>query len=149
MQIELDPHPEFQKPKPTIPPVTQPVPQNPYATPRAVLSPPTDVYDQIQAVAKAQRLLLLSVLASIIGNIIMRASGMFGLAMIPVMLGIAGFSIWCVYKLCKALDRSPVFWIIAMFIPLVNFICLLILNSSATTFLKSNGIKVGLLGAKV
>lgn len=149
MKIELDPHPDHSQAQAQAYPLTQSAHQNPYASPRASVAESTFVDDQIQAVAKAQRMLLLCVLASIIGNIIMSSNGVVGLAMLPVMLGIAGFSIWSVYKLCKALERNPIIWILAMFIPFVNFICLVALSSSATAFLKSHGIKVGLLGAKI
>ena len=65
-----------------------------------------------------------------------------------VLMGIAGFTIWCVYGLCKALAVGPALWIVAMFIPLVNLICLVALNRKATSYLKGQGVRVGLLGAK-
>jgi len=149
VEIELNPHPETPKPQAALLPGKPQDQFNPYASPHSPLTQPLHFDDQIQSVAKAQRMLLLSVLASIVGNILMRSNTYVGLAMIPILLGIAAFSIWCVYRLCKALDKSPVLWIIAMFIPLVNLICLVALNSSATSFLKSHGLKVGLLGVKV
>lgn len=142
MRIELDPHPEA--PRSSAAPST-----NPYASPQAALADTPNQDGPVVAVAKAQRYLLLSVLASLLGNAVMGQGGALGLAMLPVMLGIAAFSIWAVYKLCQALDRRPIMWVIAMFIPLVNFICLLVLNSQATAFLKDHGVEVGLLGVKV
>ncbi|WP_243304217.1 hypothetical protein [Geothrix oryzisoli] len=123
--------------------------QNPYAGPNAVVADPQGEGTNTQDVARAQRLLLLSILASLVGNILMKTDTLIGLLVIPVALAVAVFSIWCVYKLCKALSLGPVLWIIAMFIPLINLICLVILNQKATTYLKSQGLKVGLLGAKV
>ena len=123
--------------------------QNPYAGPGAVAADPQGVGMNTHDVAKAQRMLLLSILASLVGNVLMNTNALVGVLMIPVALAIAVFSIWCVYKLCKALSLGPVLWIIAMFIPLINLICLVILNQKATTYLKSQGLKVGLLGAKV
>ena len=123
--------------------------ENPYASPNAPVSDIEDNSIQATNVAKAQRMLLLSILASLIGNVLMKTDALVGLLLIPVGLAIAAFSIWCVYKLCKSLSLSPILWIIAMFIPLINLICLVVLNQKATTFLKSKGIKVGLLGAKV
>jgi hypothetical protein len=57
-----------------------------------------------------------------------------------------------VYKLAKALGfgaGSTILYLIAMFIPLLNLICLLDLNSKATSILRDAGIKVGLMGAKL
>ncbi len=102
-------------------------------------------------VAKAQKNLLLSVLASIVSNGLFNVAGdTAGAQLIAalVVLAILAFNIWCVYRLCKALDKGPVLWIIAMFIPLINLICLLVLNQQATRHLKDRGIKVGLMGAK-
>lgn len=121
--------------------------QNPYTAPLASLES-EGTEKKPQDVAKAQRMLLLSILASLVGNGLMRTDALVGMILIPVALGIAAFSIWCVYRLCKALALGPVLWILAMFIPLVNLICLVILNGRATAYLKSQGVKVGLLGAK-
>ena len=125
------------------------MPENPYATPNAPVADIQNSYDKVQPVAKAQRMLLISILISLIGNVLMKTDAMVGLILIPIALGVAAFSIWCVYRLCKELSLNPVLWIIAMFIPLINLICLVVLNQKATTFLKSHGVKVGLLGAQV
>jgi hypothetical protein len=104
---------------------------------------------KIQDIAKAQRMLLVSILVNLLGNALLRADFVTGLILIPIALGTMAFSMWCVYRLCKALSVGPVLWIIAMFIPLINLICLVILNQKATTFLKAQGLKVGLMGAEV
>lgn len=148
MKIELDPHPEL--PRPQAPPKL-PAPEptaNPYRVPHSPLVVTPEVDLAVEEVAKAQRMLLYSVLASLIGNVLVRMAGAAGLFLFPVLIAIAVFNIRSVYKLCRALDRSPVLWIIAMFIPLVNLICLLVLNSRATAFLRSRGVQVGFMGAK-
>jgi len=52
-----------------------------------------------------------------------------------------------VYKLAKA-EKSSIAWLCALLqlIPLINIICLLILNNKATKILKKQGIRVGLIG---
>lgn len=54
------------------------------------------------------------------------------------------------YKLAVAL-RSPSAWVylITAFIPYVGIITVLYMNNRATVSLQSNGIKVGLMGAKI
>jgi len=123
--------------------------QNHYTTTNAPLGDPSYCGDKAKDVAKAQRMLLISILVSLGCNVIMNTDTLNTALLIPIALGVAVFSIWCVYRLCKALEVGPVLWIIAMFIPLVNLICLFVLNQKATTFLKAQGIKVGLLGASV
>lgn len=142
MQIELDPHPE-------APRSAQEPQANPYVAPRAAVADPAGSEDQVVAVAGAQRNLLLSVLASLIGNGVLRSGGLEPLVMLPLMVVIAAYSIWAVYKLCKALARNPILWIVAMFIPVINLIALIVLNSQATRFLKDRGIAVGFMGAKL
>lgn len=96
--------------------------------------------NMVRNVGQAQRLLIWAVLASIVGWI-----APYGLYVaVP-------FQLYCVYKLAKALGLgtgASVFYLIAMFIPLVSLICLLVLNSEATNFLRDAGIRVGLMGAK-
>lgn len=57
-----------------------------------------------------------------------------------------------VYQLASALGSGTgtcVLYVIGMLIPLVSLIILLTVNQKATNLLKRNGIKVGLMGAKV
>ena len=76
------------------------------------------------------------------------------LSLVPLFIPFAGIitgiiSIYFIYKLAQAL-RSSAAWvyIILAFIPLVGFFALLHLNAKATKILRSNGIKIGLMGAK-
>lgn len=58
--------------------------------------------------------------------------------------------IYFIYKLATAL-RSSAAWIyiILTFIPLVGLIALLVINNKATKKLQQNGIRVGLMGARM
>ncbi|BDU73432.1 hypothetical protein [Mesoterricola silvestris] len=122
--------------------------ENPYAAPKASVLDGADPADKVKDVAKAQRHLIYAILASLVGNGLMNANAGLGLLVIPLALCIAGFTIWCVFNLCKALVLGPALWIVAMFIPLVNLICLVVLNQKATTYLKGQGVRVGFLGAR-
>ena len=57
-----------------------------------------------------------------------------------------------VYQLATALGSNMttrVLYVIAMIIPYINLIVLLVVNQRATNLLKRNGIKVGLMGARI
>lgn len=123
--------------------------ENPFAVPKAVVADPAVDLGNVREIAHAQRVLLLSVLASIIGNMFLKTSGLAGALIILVYMAIAAFTIWSVYLLCQALSISSLTWIAAMFIPFVNLVCLVALNQKATSRLKSEGIKVGFLGVKI
>jgi hypothetical protein len=123
--------------------------ENSYAEPYANIIDLQEGSTEIEEIAKAQRMFLLSILANFVVGILMKTGALVGLALAPVALGIAIFSIWCVYRLCKSLSMGSVLWVIAMFIPIINVIFLLVLNQKATRYLKNRGIEVGLLGAKV
>jgi len=123
--------------------------ENLYAAPTAPVLADLQGTGMVQKVAKAQKNLIYAILASLAGNGLMNANAGLGLLLIPIALGIAGFTIWGVYSLCKALAVGPALWVIAMFIPLVNLVCLVALNQKATSYLKGQGVRVGLFGAKV
>lgn len=120
---------------------------NPYAAPEALLDGDPDGELHLREVAGAQRRLLLSILVSLGANVLLRSGDLAAWILIPVALAVAAFSIFCVYRLCRALGTSPALWVVAMFIPLLNLLALVILNQRATTFLKARGVAVGLLGA--
>ncbi|HEU4952529.1 MAG TPA: hypothetical protein VFT46_11295 [Holophagaceae bacterium] len=125
--------------------------QNPYSAPtsRVADAGASDPGLDLQAVARAQRMVLFSVLASLVSNGLLRATDISPLLSLPTVLAVAIFSIWCVHRLCQALHTRSLGWILAMFLPLLNLICLVILNQRATSVLKAHGIAVGLMGAKL
>ena len=96
---------------------------------------------KVRAIGLAHRPLHWAILASILGWVIPYAI----LVAIP-------FNLYCIYKLAKALEMSTVsagFYVVAMFIPLVSLVCLLILHRTAVKLLRAEGIRVGLMGAKI
>ncbi|WP_137936783.1 hypothetical protein [Chitinivorax sp. B] len=120
--------------------------QNPYMPPQSDL----DAADEanLMEVASAQRMLLISIVISLICNVTINARPAMDAVVGVVAIGNLVFSLWSIFRLCKALDRQPILWMIAMFIPLVNLIALLFLNRQATSHLKDAGYDVGLFGAK-
>lgn len=71
-------------------------------------------------------------------------------AFIPFATIVAGLvQMFFIFKLAQAV-RSSVAWlyIVLAFIPLLGLVGLLILNQSATRILQTQGIKVGLMGAR-
>jgi hypothetical protein len=84
---------------------------------------------------------------SIIWMILISFAAMF----IPYATVVTGIiQVYFIYKLAAAL-RSSAAWvyIILAFIPLVGLIALLVINSKATKKLQENGVKVGLMGARM
>ena len=65
---------------------------------------------------------------------------------LPVFVGI--ISLVFIYQLAAALkETSPWLFVLLGIIPCISLIALLMINSRATSALKSRGIRVGLLGA--
>ena len=51
------------------------------------------------------------------------------------------------YRLASGMgSKSPLAWVLGMLLPVVSLLCLLAINSQATTWLQQRGLKVGLLG---
>lgn len=125
-----------------------PAPGNYYAAPGSAVADSVTDDETVREVAKFQRRVLLSIGASFFANGLMRV-GPGGPLTVLLMLGIAIFSIWSIYRLCRALELSAILWVIVMFIPLFNLLGMLYVNQKATRFLKDQGLSVGLLGAKI
>ena len=125
-----------------------PAPGNYYAAPSAAVADSSGDDETIREVAKFQRRVLLSIVASFFANGLMRV-GPGGPLTVLLMLGIGIFSIWSIYRLCRALELSAILWVIIMFVPLFNLLGMLYVNQKATRFLKDQGLSVGLLGAKI
>jgi hypothetical protein len=64
-------------------------------------------------------------------------------------LAVAAYDIYWLVRLCRALGIFPWVYAVGTFIPVLGLLILAIVNGKATAFLKGNGVKVGLLGAKV
>ena len=51
-----------------------------------------------------------------------------------------------IYRCSTAMGSVGILWVIAMFLPCLNLITLLAINSKAKTFLEKRGVKVGFVG---
>ena len=122
---------------------------NPYQTPEAlnILQPESEEI-QLQKIAKGQRMVLYAILLYIlliIGQILLSQILMPILFFVPLVLSLIGVTF-----LAHALWQSyiiSVFYFLVMFVPLLNILLLIFINSKASTRLRAGGYKVGLMGA--
>ncbi len=139
---------------------------NPYQAPLSsstVPAPPRDSSAKIRAVGKAQRLVnngilmyLLLIAMSVTSEFALVADRHFGQSIVSAMFPLIALAIFifllvAVGRLAHALHGigNAVIYCLCLLIPCVGLIPLLFLNARATRYLKKNGVKVGLLGAKV
>ncbi len=88
---------------------------------------------------------------NIMWMILIALASMLAAMFIPYITIVTGLiQLYFIYKLAVAV-RSSVAWvyIILAFIPLVGLLGLLHINGKATKTLQANGIKVGLMGARM
>lgn len=117
------------------------------------VEPPAD--DQVREVARAQRRLLLGILASIFANIAVSSISSPSTPVVGVIAGavlalvVAAYDIYWLFRLCRALEIFPWVYAAGTLLPVMGLLILAVVNQKATAFLKSRGVKVGLLGAKV
>ena len=104
---------------------------------------------ELKKIARFHKFLLWSILIAIISNVFRfyltdQALGLY------FYFGAAGFQIYSLYNLARALKR-PVVWVIilifGLLIPIVGLILLLSLHGNAMEIMKTAGIKVGFMGA--
>jgi purine-cytosine permease-like protein len=93
------------------------------------------IYD-MQEIAKRQKAILWMILLGLVASFIP-----------PATLVTGSIQIYFVSKLASATRTRSWAYIIGAFLPLINFLVLAALNSTATGILKANGIRVGLMGA--
>lgn len=119
--------------------------------------------DEVMAVASAQKMMLWTLVVAIVCNISIQAISLnlkqqpvapevliaIGLGAVIFAIVLVVLQISSVIRLCLALKEgwATVIYVLVQFIPCANLILLLFLNSRATTFLKKQGIRVGLMGA--
>ncbi len=97
---------------------------------------------EILDIAKNQKAILWLIVANIGAY---AAAG--SLTVIPIFI-VAILSLVVIYKLAVALRASaPALYVVLGLIPCISLIALVVINSQATTALKSRGIRVGLMGA--
>lgn len=110
--------------------------------------PPAIESPTIKKLASGQKLVIYAVLVNFLTIGLQVAFGdIAGLvAIIAVVLSVIG-----IFRLASGFSYSvgiKILLVALMFIPLINIIALLKLNSSATKALRAAGFKVGLLGAR-
>lgn len=128
--------------------------ENPYEAPTmdAVATQNTANREHLIRVARAQRLVMLAILAYlglIPLNLVSLRVPAIGLIVIPAAVCVLVFGAITVYRLA-ALFRGnavAVVYVLGLLVPLLGLLLLLSVSQKATALLKANGIKVGLLGA--
>jgi hypothetical protein len=109
----------------------------------------TKLYRRLILLVGGEFLLGYAVLALAIKVTDKQVKGMSG-ALILGLLVVFATSVFIAitaYKLSRRLRAgAPLFWALALFLPWLNVLSLLVLSSSATSWCRRHGIKVGLLG---
>jgi len=113
--------------------------------------------DDAEAIARLYRRLVLLIGAQILMSAVIQFAvnpeeAPLGLAVLALLLSLAAivatvFLVVTTYKLARRLKAGPpLLWAIALFIPCVNILGLLALSSSAQSWCRRHGVKVGLFG---
>jgi len=120
---------------------------NPYQAPKAELGG-VDSSEEIDKVRTGQKMLIYAILLNFV-NIGLQAAGIpllgFVVAITALILSLVG-----IFRVASGMGfgvLAKILLVILMFVPLVNLITLLILNSRATRLLREAGYTVGLMGA--
>lgn len=107
----------------------------------------------LREVATYQRLVLFSLLANIVSNIVMMFGGgldlLVLLALLAVALIIIVLTMVSMFLLANRIYNVGVAIVCAilMLVPCISLITMLIVNQKATSILQASGVKVGLFGA--
>ncbi|WP_163338699.1 hypothetical protein [Desulfopila sp. IMCC35008] len=120
---------------------------NPYEAPAAPLGDPAHDAEETEKVKKGQKLVIYAILINISAYLVQAAIGQVAVLVniVSIIVALVGL-----YYLAKGLGMSiltKIFVLILLFIPLLNILTMLVLNSKATAKLRAAGYKVGLLGA--
>jgi hypothetical protein len=105
---------------------------------------------ELREIAKYHKLVLWSVLAAIVYNILSYYFLRIQLVGFLIGLPVVAFQIFSIYKLGTALKLSFVWMlilIIGLFVPFIGILFLLLLCNQANKVLKAANIKVGFMGA--
>ena len=108
--------------------------------------------EPIRRVAKFQRYVIFALLANILANIITFATRgqdlPARLVVIALYAGVAVFAMVAIFLLAKEVFNTGVgvLCAILMIVPFISLIVLLVINQKATSYLQSNGVRVGFLG---
>jgi hypothetical protein len=129
--------------------------ENPYQSPLAdcqVVGVKSGKHEDVRAIAVYQKGILICILIYLLGVI-----GQFGVppeirlifGLVPMVAGLVGLVI--VFLLSTKVYSTAVGILLAILtlVPLLGLLVLLMVNGKATTILRQNGHKVGLLGARL
>lgn len=120
-------------------------------------------WEQLRTVAMYQRFLIYAILLNFVLNLVAApalAAGLLGnlgsmlpavtIGLVVLSLATLGFTMFAIIGLASELNGAiaAAVFAILMFVPCVSLVALLVLNSTATEFLESRGLKVGLLGVR-
>ena len=120
---------------------------NPYQAPKAPVDTGVDSSEDIEKVRTGQKTILWAIVLNIGGTLLNFAVPLLGVlaalaALVMSFVGIVRLGAGLGYSTAARVGLC-----ILMFVPLVNLITLLIVNSRATSRLRDAGYKVGLMGA--
>ena len=104
---------------------------------------------ELREIARNHRLLLWSILAAILANLSRFYLGNQPIGLV-VYLAAAGFQIFALYKLGRALQLSVIWivvFILGLFVPILGLLLLLLMHDRAMKVMKAAGISVGFMGA--
>ena len=126
--------------------------ENPYQEPNsdvnAVIENPAHDKVKLKGLANGQKLVIYAVLLYFIAVAVRE---LFLPATFLLIILCFGMSLVGLFKIVKVLEihiTFKVLYFIMLFIPLINILALLSLNSKATKILKAGGYRVGFMGAK-
>ncbi len=126
---------------------TSPSQPNPYQAPKAAVGG-VDATEDSEKVRSGQKLLIYAILLNFV-TMALQAAGVPLLGLLVVVAAL-GMSLVGIFRVASGMGSGivlKILLVILMFVPLVNLITLLLLNSRATKVLREAGYTVGLMGA--
>ena len=126
---------------------TNPTQPNPYEAPKATVGG-VDASEDTEKVRSGQKMLIYAILLNFV-NFALQAAGTPLLGLLVALTALV-MSLVGIFRVASGMGFGiavKILLVILMFVPLVNLITLLILNSRATKLLREAGYTVGLMGA--
>lgn len=121
---------------------------NPYQAPKFSSSLKNDI--DINQVKFGQKIVIYAIVSNFFINFIIRSMDLYAFSMFLSLIVMA-IGVFGIYKISTGLRYHigiKILLIILMFIPLINLLMLIFLNSRATRALKDEGYDVGFFGVK-
>jgi len=120
---------------------------NPYEAPKAQVATQPFNDASIDKIARGQRLVVYAFILYFVAMALQSTLGLITGLVALAALVMALIGVFCLSSGMGHASGLKILWIVLMFVPLINLITLLRLNSSATKALRAAGYRVGLLGA--